>query len=318
MCRLPILLASILLCASAAAADTYPSHSLRMIVPFPAGGVTDLVARTVAARAATVLGQPIVVENVPGASGIVGTDRAAKSKPDGYTLLMGNISTLAVNTATFAELPYDPVKSFAPVSMVALQPLLVAVNPKVPVHNMKELVDYAKSKPGRLTFGSAGSSIQLAAELFNSEAGIEMVHVPYKGSAPAITDLLGGQIDVLFDPISTLYPQVASGGARGLAVTTLKRAQIAANMPTVAEEGFPKYDVSSWQGIVVPIGTPAPVIERLHTVLDQVLNDPDVQKQLADRGVQAEPSTPQAFGAYVAAEIKRWQDVARRAGVKPN
>jgi len=226
MRRLPLFFASALLCASAAA-NEFPSHALRMVVPFPAGGVTDLVARIVASQAATELGQSIIIENIPGASGIVGSVNAAKAQPDGYTLLMGNISTLAVNTATFAELPYDPMKSFTPVSMVALQPLLVAVSNKLPVHSMKELVDYAKAKPGQLNFGSAGSSIQLAAELFNSEAGIKMVHVPYKGSAPAITDLLGGQIDVLFDPISTLYPQAASGAARGLAVTTLKRAQLA-------------------------------------------------------------------------------------------
>jgi len=315
--RLSALVLSLCFCG-AAAAQEYPSQAIRMVVPFPAGGVTDIVARVVSAEMSKELGQTIVVENMAGASGVIGSGQAAKAAADGYTLLMGNISTLAVNTATFKELPYDPIKSFTPISMVALQPLVVAVHPSVPAKNIKELVELAASKPGTLNYGTAGTSIQLATELFNSIAGIKMVHVPYKGSAPAVTDLVGGQIDVLFDPFVSLYPQVAADRVRGLAVTTSKRSSQAPELPTVEESGYADYDVSSWQGIVVPAGTPEPIIEKLHAAIDKALNMPEVQKQLADRGVQATPTSRKEFTEYIASEIERWQRVAKEAGVQPN
>jgi tripartite-type tricarboxylate transporter receptor subunit TctC len=303
--------------AAPAWAQSYPAKPIQLVVPFPAGGVTDLVSRIVAARLGTELGQSVIVDNRAGASGVIGSGFAAKAAPDGYTLLMGNISTLAVNSATFAQLPYDPVASFTPVSMVAIQPLLIAVHPDVPAHTLAELIALAKARPGSLNFGSAGSSIQLAVELFDGMAGIKMVHVPYKGSAPAITDLIGGQVQVLFDPISTLYPQAQAGKVRALAVSTAARSPTAPKLPTVAESGLPGYDVSSWQGIVVPHGTPAAIVDRLHGALAKVLALPEVKAQLAKEGVTASPSSPKDFSKYIASEIGRWKKVATEAGVKP-
>jgi tripartite-type tricarboxylate transporter receptor subunit TctC len=298
-------------------AQSWPIQPLHLIVPFPPGGVTDVMARTVAQRLSEELGQSVVVDNRAGASGIVGAEAGAKAAPDGYTLTMGNISTLAINSATFARLPYDPQKSFAPVSMVAIQPLLVAVHPSVPAKTMKELVALAKAKPGELAYGTAGSSIHLAVEQFGAVAGIKMNHIPYKGSAPAINDLVGGQIQVLFDPFSTLHPQVAAGKVRALAVTTVKRSSVAPDLPTLAEAGYPGFDVSSWQGIVVPAGTPQPIVDKLHTVLVKILAESGVKAQFAKQGAESAPSSPQDFGGYIAAEITRWKKVAQDAGITP-
>jgi tripartite-type tricarboxylate transporter receptor subunit TctC len=313
----PILLLVGLAFAAIALAQPYPARPLRMIVPFPPGGVTDVMSRSVAARLSTELGQPVVVENRAGASGIIGAEAAAKSPADGYTILMGNISTLAVNAATFAKLPYDPIASFAPVSMVAIQPLLVAVHPSVPVQSLPDLVRLAKSKPGELSYGTAGSSIHLAVEFFSSAAGIRMNHVPYKGSAPAITDLIGGQLQVLFDPFSTLYPQVRAGKARGLAVTTERRSSVAPELPTVSEFGFKGFDVSSWQGLVVPVATPKDVVDKLHRETVKVLGSADIKEQFAKHGAEPAPTSPEKFGEYIRGEIARWQKVGRDAGVKP-
>jgi len=302
---------------SGAVAQTYPSQPLHLIVPFPPGGVTDVMARTVAARLSEELGQSVVVDNRAGASGIVGSEATALAAPNGYTLMMGNISTLAINSATFAKLPYDPEKSFAPISMVAIQPLLVVVHPSLAAKTLPELVALAKAKPETLAYGTAGSSIHLAVEQFSAVAGIRMNHIPYKGSAPAINDLVGGQIQVLFDPFSSVYPQVAAGKARALAVTTVHRSSVAPGVPTLAESGYPGFDVSSWQGIVVPAGTPKPIIDKLHAVLVKILAEPGVKAQFAQQGAEAAPGTPEDFGGYIAAEIKRWKKVAQDAGVTP-
>ena len=305
------------LAAAGATAQSYPSRALTLIVPFPAGGVTDVVGRAVAVRLSTELGQPVVVENKAGASGTLGSALAAKAPPDGYTLLLGNISTLGTNAATFAKLPYDPLADFAPVSLLAVQPLVVAVHPSVPAQNLQELIALAKSKPGALTYGTAGSSIQLAVELFNSMNGIKMLHVPYKGSAPAITDLIGGQVNVLFDPISTLYPQVRAGKVRGLAVTTRQPSATASELATVHDAGTPGYDVSSWQALVVPRGTPAPVVQRLHAALTKVLALPETRELFAKHGATPAPTSPEEAGQHVRTEIARWKKVAREAGVQP-
>ena len=312
-----LLAAALLLASPAARAQNYPSRQITLIIPFAAGGSNDLVGRAIGKKLSESWGQPVVVENRAGASGVIGAEIGAKAAADGYTLTMGNISTLAINAVTFAKLPYDPIASFAPVSMVAIQPLVIAVHPSVPVQTLAELVALARTQPGKLNFGTAGSSIYLAVEFFNSAAGIKMNHVPYKGSSPAITDLVGGQIQVLFDPFSSLYPQVRSGKARGLAVTTLKRSSMAPALPTVAELGYPGFDVSSWQGIVVPAGTPKEVVERLNRELVKVLASQDVKDQFAQQSAEASPSTPEQFGAYIRQEIVRWQKVARDAGVKP-
>jgi tripartite-type tricarboxylate transporter receptor subunit TctC len=316
MLRKTVLALGALAACAVAQAQGYPNKPLRLIVPFPPGGVTDISSRVVAQKLTVELGQPVVVENRAGASGVIGAEAGAKAAPDGYTLTMGNISTLAINAVTFAKLPYDPVASFAPVSMVAIQPLVIAVHPAVPVHTLGELVALAKERPGKLAYGTAGSSIYLAVEFFNTAAGIKMIHVPYKGSSPAIADLVGGQIQVLFDPFSSIYPQVRAGKARGLAVTTLKRSAVAPALPTVAELGYAGFDVSSWQGIVLPAGTPREIVERLNRELVKVLAAQDVKEQFAQYSAEASPSTPEEFGAYIKQEIARWQKVARDAGVK--
>jgi tripartite-type tricarboxylate transporter receptor subunit TctC len=295
----------------------YPNKPIRMIVPFPPGGVTDIVARTVSVKLSAELGQPVVVENRAGASGAIGAELGARAAPDGYTLIMGNISTLGINPITFAKLGYDPVTSFDPISLVAVQPLLITVHPGVPAKNLAELVQLAKSQPGQLNYGTAGSSIHLAVEQFNSLAGIRMNHIAYKGSAPAITDLVGGQIQVLFDPFSSIYPLVAAGKIRALAVTTEKRAAAAPQLPTVAEQGYAGFDVSSWQGIVVPAGTPKPIIQRLYRGLVTVMASPEVKEKFAQYSAFATASTPEQFAAYIKEELGRWQKVAQQAGVKP-
>jgi tripartite-type tricarboxylate transporter receptor subunit TctC len=309
-------LAALMASVAWAQAD-YPNKALRMIVPFPPGGVTDIVARTVAVKLGTELGQQVVVENRAGASGVIGAELGARAPADGYTLIMGNISTLGINPITFAKLGYDPVNSFDPISLVAVQPLLITVHPSVPAKNLSELVQLAKSQAGQLNYGTAGSSIHLAVEQFNSLAGIRMNHIAYKGSAPAITDLVGGQIQVLFDPFSSIYPQVAAGKVRALAVTTDKRAMAAPQLPTVSEQGFPGFDVSSWQGIVVPAGTPKPVIQRLHRALTAVLASAEVKDKFAQYSAVVAPTTPEQFSAYIKEELARWQKVAQQAGVKP-
>lgn len=317
-CWLQRLLALSALMASVAWAQTdYPNKALRMIVPFPPGGVTDIVARTVAVKLGSELGQQVVVDNRAGASGAIGAELGARAPADGYTLIMGNISTLGINPITFAKLGYDPVSSFDPISLVAIQPLLITVHPSVPAKNLSELVQLAKSQPGQLNYGTAGSSIHLAVEQFNSLAGIRMNHIAYKGSAPAITDLVGGQIQVLFDPFSSIYPQVTAGKVRALAVTTDKRATAAPQLPTVAEQGFPGFDVSSWQGIVVPAGTPKPVIQRLNRALTAVLASNEVKDKFAQYSAVTAPTTPEQFSAYIKEELARWQKVAQQAGVKP-
>lgn len=312
-----LLALSVLMASAAWAQADYPNKAVRMIVPFPPGGVTDIVARTVAAKLGAELGQQVVVENRAGASGAIGAELGARAPADGYTLIMGNISTLGINPITFAKLGYDPVTSFDPISLVAVQPLLITVHPSVPAKNLSELVQLAKSQPGQLNYGTAGSSIHLAVEQFNSLAGIRMNHIAYKGSAPAITDLVGGQIQVLFDPFSSIYPQVAAGKVRALAVTTDKRATAAPQWPTVSEQGFPGFDVSSWQGIVVPAGTPKPVIQRLHRALLAVLASAEVKDKFAQYSAVAAPTTPEQFSAYIKDELVRWQKVAQQAGVKP-
>lgn len=303
--------------AACAVAQPFPSKPITLVIPFPPGGVSDIVGRAVAARLATVLGVSVVVENKAGASGILGAEAAARARPDGYTLMLGNISTLGTNPASFAKLPYDPEKSFAAVSMLAVQPLVVAVGPRVPAETLADLVKLAKARGGALTYGTAGSSIQLAVELFASQVGVRMTHIPYKGSAPAITDLLGGQIDVLFDPISSLYPQVKAGKARGLAVTTAQRSPVAPELPTVAESGVERYDVSSWQAIVAPAGTPPGVVAQLNEAVAKVLASAEVRELFARQGAQPTGSTPAELEAFVRAEVARWKKVAADAGVTP-
>lgn len=299
-------------------ASNYPDKPIRMIVPFAPGGVTDMVSRTLADGMSKRLGQTIVVENRAGASGIPGSLASKTSAADGYTIMMGNISTLAINTAMFADLPYDPDKDFDPISMVSAQPLLVTVNAALPIHSVKELVDHLRAKPDSLNFGSAGASLQLATEAFNQEAGITMTHVPYKGSGPAMTDLVAGHIQVLFDAFSSLQPFVQDGRVRALAITSRNRSPLMPDLPTLDELGLPNSEVNSWQGVVAPAGTPPEAIKRLNEVIRDTLNDPQIKETFAKQGISATASSPQELRDFARKEAERWQAVARQAGVKPN
>jgi tripartite-type tricarboxylate transporter receptor subunit TctC len=303
--------------AVSAIAQTFPDRPIKLVVPFPPGGVTDIVARTLSVKLTEELKQPVIVENRAGASGAIGAEAAARSAPDGYTWLMGNISTLAINQWTMAKLNYNPSTSFEPVAMVAVQPLLVAVNPTVPVNTLSELVAFAKKNPGKLNYGTAGSSIHLAVEYFSGLAGIKMNHIPYKGSAPAITDLLGGQIQVLFDPFSSIHPQVAAGKVKALAITTADRSAVAPQVPTVIELGFAGYDVSSWQGIVVPAGTPKDIVVKMNAAINNALQSKEVVDRFAQFSAVPTQWTPQQFGQYISQEQARWSKVAKDAGVVP-
>jgi tripartite-type tricarboxylate transporter receptor subunit TctC len=305
------------LAAASAAAQAYPSKPIRLIVPFPAGGVTDIMGRALANKLSISLGQQVMVDNKPGASGAIGAELAAKATPDGYTLVVGNISTLAINAATFKTLPYDPVTSFSAITLIANQPLLATVHPSVPAKNIAELVALAKASPGKLNYGSAGSSIHLAVAFFDATAGISMTHVPYKGSAPAISDLIGGQINVLFDPMSSMLPQVKAGKARALAVTTIRRSSAAPEIPTVAEQGYAGFDVSSWQGLSAPAGTPKDVIDRLNAESVKAIRSPDVQELMKAQGADGAAGTPAEYAAHIKSEVERWKKIARDADVKP-
>jgi tripartite-type tricarboxylate transporter receptor subunit TctC len=303
--------------AVSAIAQTFPDRPIKLVVPFPPGGVTDIVARTLSVKLTEELKQPVIVENRAGASGAIGAEAVARSVPDGYTWLMGNISTLAINQWTMATMNYNSSTSFEPVAMVAVQPLLVAVNPTVPVNTLSELVAFAKKNPGKLNYGTAGSSIHLAVEYFSGLAGIKMNHIPYKGSAPAITDLLGGQIQVLFDPFSSIHPQVAAGKVKALAITTADRSAVAPQVPTVIELGFAGYDVSSWQGIVVPAGTPKDIVVKMNAAINKALKSKEVVDRFAQFSAVPTQWTPQQFGQYISQEQARWSKVAKDAGVVP-
>jgi len=286
-------------------------------VPFPAGGTTDILARIVASKLGAQLGQPIVVDNHAAASGILGTELAAKAAPNGYTLLLGSSSTLAINTVTYAQLPYDPLKNFAPVSLLGILPWLMITKPSLPAQSVSEFVALAKSRPGQLFYASSSSSADFATQWFNSVAAIRMTGVPYRGTADAVKDLLAGQLDMMINPIATAYPLVRTGRARALAITTQARSLLAPEVPTVAEQGIAGFDVAVWHCLMLPSAAPASIVERLQRETAKVLQSPEVKDQFVQQGTEAKSSTPQAVGDMIRVEIARWQKVARDAGIKP-
>jgi tripartite-type tricarboxylate transporter receptor subunit TctC len=300
----------------------YPNKPIRIVVPFTPGGSTDILARTIGQKLAEAWGVSVVIDNVPGAGGSIGADRVAKSTPDGYTLLMGHIGTLAVTPSIYLRLPYDPVKSFAPVAWVANVPNVLVVHPSVPAKNVQELVAYAKANPGRLNYGSGGngSAAHIATEYFKLASGTFMVHVPYRGTGPAVNDAVAGQIQLLFTGAPAVMPMVRSGKLRALAVSSLKRLEIAPELPTVAETDakmFKNFEADQWYGIVAPAGTPADVVTKLNTQINASLNSAEVAARLRADGAIATPSTPDTFGKLIVSEIARWKPVVSRAGIKP-
>lgn len=286
-------------------------------MPYAPGGGADSVARIVAKRVSESIGQPIVIENRGGAGSIVGTDMVAKAAPDGYTLLLGQSGPISINPAVYKTLPYDPVKDFAPITMTTAYPYILVVNSELPAKTLQEFVALAKSKPGAMNYGSTGvgAANHLVAELFNSKAGLQMAHIPYRGTALAVGDLLGGQLSVVFgDPISVL-PHIRSGRLRALAVTSLERSPVAPEVPTVAESGYPGFEALAWHGILAPAKTPPEIVKKLNAEIAKALADPETNKLLTNQAMQTVGNTPEAFAAFIQKDIATWKAVAAAAKV---
>jgi tripartite-type tricarboxylate transporter receptor subunit TctC len=302
----------------AAAAQSYPSKPVRIVVPFAPGGGVDLTARILAQKLTERVGQSFIVENRTGASGIIGTEFVAKSTPDGYTLLVGSQTTQAVVPAMYGKLNYDTARDFAAVTEIATSPLLIVVHPSLPVKAVKDLIALAKARPGQLTFGAAsGGTPHMAGELFKLVAHVDMLFVPYKGEGPAIADAMGGQISMVFSNLPVALPQAQGGRLRALAVTSRQRVSTAPGIPTVAESGLPDYEASTWFGLFAPAATPRDVIGKLNADAVSALNMPEVKERMAGQGLFVVANTPEQFAAFVKTEIPRWAKVVRDAGVKP-
>ena len=303
---------------AAAAAEPYPARPVRFVVAFPPGGGTDIIARSIAQKLGERLGQQVLIDNRPGAGGNIGTDLVAKSSPDGYTLLMGSAGPLAINASLFARMPFDPIKDLAPVTLAASTPNVLVVHPSLPAATVRELIALAKARPGEINFASSGhgTPAHLAGELFNSMAGVKLIHVPYKGAAPALADLLGGQVQLMFSTMPPALPHVRDGKLRALAVTSLKRSPAAPDLPTVDEIALPGFEANTWHGVVVPAGTPEAIVARLNREIVAILHLPDVVERLSGQGAEALGSTPEEFAAYIKSESVKWAKVVRDSGAK--
>ncbi len=309
-------------CAGAAPfaiAQAYPTRPIRLIVPYPPGGSTDFIARSISDRLAERLGQTVIVDNRGGAATVIGTEMAARAPADGYTLLIGTVTTLAVNPVLKSRLPYHPERDFAPISMLAAQPYLLAVHPSLPANSVQQLVAHAKANPGKLNFASAGlgSSAHLAGEMFNYMAGVVIAHIPYKGTGPAIIDLMGGRVAMLYAGVAVLRTYAVSGKMRLLAVTTAKRSAAVPDIPTVAESGIPGYETNTWNSLLAPRGTPPAVIGQLNTATVAILNQPELRERLVQQGADPDPGTPAQLAAHIRAEIARFTKLAAAIGLKP-
>ena len=305
--------------ASAAFAQSgYPNRPVTIVVGFSAGGTTDIITRLISDELRKALGQPVIIENKPGAGGNIGADIVAKSPPDGYTLVTGSIGTHAVNVSLFSKLPYDPIRDFAPVSLIMEAEGLLVVHPSLPVKSVKELIALAKARPGQIAYASAGhgTAAHLSGELFKSMAKVNLLHVPYKGNVPAITDLLAGQTSLLFATMPTVLPQVQAGRLRALAVTSSSRSPAAPELPTIAEAALPGFSVTNWIGFFAPAGTPREVVLKLNGEVARIMQAPDIQKRLLAEGAKFTPWTPDQFAAFVKAEMAKWAKVVKDAGIR--
>jgi tripartite-type tricarboxylate transporter receptor subunit TctC len=316
-CPMLIILIAAALTAGSALAQQYPSKPIRLIVPFTPGGSTDIVARIAGQKLGEALGAQVLIDNRPGAGGNIGVELAAKSAPDGYTLVMGHIGTFAVNPALYARLPYDPIRDFAPISLVAMVPNMLVVHPSLPVKSVKELIALSRSRPGQLNYGSsgAGGTPYLAVEYFKLMAKVDIVHIPYKGAAPMIIDLIGGQLSLTITGIPPLLPHVKAGKLKALAVATSKRLPLLPELPTIAEAALPGYEATSWYGVLAPAATPKEIITRLNTEIVKAIARPDAAERLSGEGAEPATSTPEQFGAFIKSEIVRWGRVIKAAGV---
>ncbi len=322
--RCGVTAAALLLCTAAvaetanAAETPYPVRPVRFIVPFAPGGSTDTLARTLAQRLSDALGQQVVVDNRAGGNGNIGTEIVARALPDGHTIVLGYIANLGIGPSLYAKLPFDPVKDFAPVTLLAVAPNILVAHPSVPVKNVRELVAYAKANPQKVNYASAAvaSLGHLAGELLNSSAGIQMQHVPYKGSGQAVIDLLAGQVQIMFSGMSSVMPHIKANKLRPLAVTGAQRSPAVPEVPTIAEAGYPGFEASAWYGVLAPAGTPKPVVTRLNAEILRALKLPEVKERLENVGFEIVGGTPEAFGAYIKSEIAKWAKVVKASGVK--
>ena len=314
-----ILVATLLLLVGAsAAAQSYPNRAIRLIVPFAPGGSADLVGRLLAQQLSESFGQPVVVENKGGASGMLGNDYVAKSPPDGYTLTVGTLGPFAVNQTLFDKVPYDNIRDFAPITLTGISSHILVAHPSVPVRNVSELIALAKAKPGELTFASSGTgnATHLSFELFKAAAGIDIVHVPYKGGGPAMADLVGGQVLFSFASMASAVPFVKAGRLRAIAVSGGERSALFPDVPTVGESGLPGFSSEDWQGILAPAKTPAEVVMKLNGEIARILALPEVKAKLAAAGFDAKSSTPEAFGQFIQAETLKWAKLLKGIGLK--
>ena len=300
-----------------AAAQPYPSKPIKIVVPFPAGGIADLYARLIGSRAAESWGQPIVIENRTGAGGNIGADAVAKSASDGYTLVMGSFGTHAVNVSLFSNMPYDPVRDFAPIALVLEAEGLLVVHPSVPAQSVLDLIAYGRAHPGRLTFASAGmgTASHLAGELFKTMARVDMTHVPYKGNVPAISDLLAGQTSLIFATMPTVLPHVKAGKLRAIATIGSVRSAAAPDLPTVAES-IPGFEVNNWIGLLAPAGTPAEIVRIWNGQVNKIMQGADLKQRLLTEGARFAPNTPEQFGAFIKDEIAKWAPVVKASGAR--
>jgi tripartite-type tricarboxylate transporter receptor subunit TctC len=298
--------------------ETFPNHPAKIVVPFPPGGPLDVIGRAIAQKLTETWGQAVIVENKPGAGGNIGADYVAKSPPDGYTVVMGALSTHAVNPSLYPKMPYDALRDFAPITLVAVTPNVLVVNASLPVKSVKELIAYAKANPGKLSFGSGsnGSAGHLAGELFKAETGTELVHIPYKGGAPAMQGLLAGDTQLMFDNLANSLPQVKAGKLVALAVTTGKRSALVPELPTMTESGLPGFDISTWFGLLAPAGTPREIIAKWNEDVVRILKSPDMKERLAAQGAEAAPDTPAEFSDFIAGELARYKRIVQISGAK--
>lgn len=303
---------------TAASESNYPQRPVRMIVPFPPGGANDIVARLVAQRLNERWGRPVVIDNRGGAGGNIGTELGVKAAPDGYTLLVGSVSTLASNVGLYPKLPFDPRRDLAPVTLIATVPSILVVNPSVAAASVQELIQLARATPKRLNFSSFGdgSSAHLMGEMFKSMAKIDIVHVPYKGGGPALVAVVSGEVQMGFSNLSVALPQVKAGKVRGIAVTSAKRAMALPETPTIAESGLADFEASTWVGIVAPVGTPRALIQRINRDIHSVIAEPEMKNQLLSRALEPAASTPEAFARQIRTDIERWSKIIREVGVR--
>ena len=310
--------ASLAFVGTPASAQPFPARPAKIVVPFPAGGPLDVIGRAIAQKLTETWTAGVVVENKPGAGGNIGADLVAKSPPDGYTVVMGALSTHAVNPSLYSHMPYDAQKDFAPITLVAVTPNVLVVNPSLPVHSVKELIAYAKSNPGKLSFGSGstGSAGHLAGALLNVDAGLDIVHIPYKGAAPATQALLAGDTQLMFDNLANAMVHVKAGKLRALAVTTAQRSKLAPDLPTMAEAGVPGFDISTWFGLLAPAGTAPDIVAKWNADVTRVLNTPEMRDRLLAQGAEPAPDTPAQFARFIADELARYARIVKASGAK--